>query len=213
MMPALHDLALGWSDPVDDAQRCFRAALRALSRPGEAVEVPAPPAVPGLQAGTVALLLTLTDADTPVFWCGPEASRWLRFHTGAPLARRAAEATFVVAADGHALPALDHCCSGSDASPERSSTLLIELPGLTGGRTTVWSGPGLQHPRALALPAPLVADDADPAGAAVADGDAFWRQWQAQQLRFPTGVDVFFVAGRQLVGLPRTTRVHRPRER
>lgn len=74
----------------------------------------------------------------------------------------------------------------------------MELPSLTSGEASVWSGPGLRAPRGVQL-AGLPA--------------SFWTQWQANHAAFPSGVDLFFVHGRQLVGLPRTTVVHPASER
>jgi alpha-D-ribose 1-methylphosphonate 5-triphosphate synthase subunit PhnH len=69
--------------------------------------------------------------------------------------------------------------------------MLIELPGLTGGPAVEWSGPGLRVPSLRRL-------SGLPAG--------FWLQWAENHAGFPSGVDVLFVCGHQLVGLPRTTR-------
>ena len=193
MMGALHELALGFADPVSDAQRTFRAALRALSRPGEVVECAAPvPAVAGLMPATVALLLALTDHETPVWWGCSGPVQWLRFHTGAPAAARPVDAHFAVVACTLAVPELTLLNAGTDESPANSTTLLIELPSLAGGAATLWSGPGLREPRAMHLPG-------------LPEG--FWAQWQDNHTRFPSGVDVFFTSRRHIVGLPRTTSV------
>jgi len=208
-MSSLHNLPMGFRNPVADSQASFRAALRAMSRPGEAVACEAcVPEVPGLMPATVALLLALTDHETPVWWTNPAPSRWLQFHTGAATATTAANARFAVAsglADARQLGArqapvettlaptlwglLD---AGTDESPERSATLFMELPSLAGGTATEWSGPGLRHPSPVHL-------------AGLPEG--FWGLWQDNHARFPRGVDVLFVCGRQILGLPRTTLV------
>lgn len=187
----LGELPLGFADPVGDAQSSFRAALRALSHPGETVECPAAaPEVAGLMPATVALLLALTDHETPVWWAHGGPARWLRFHTGARAAARPVEAQFAVFAQAFSVLDLTPLSAGTDESPERSATLLIELPSLVGGAAAVWSGPGLREPRAVHL-----------AGLP----ERFWVQWQDNHARFPSGVDVFFIGGRHIVGLPRTT--------
>lgn len=208
-MSGLHDLPMGFRNPVADSQASFRAALRAMSHPGEAVACEAcVPEMPGLMPATVALLLALTDHETPVWWTDPTPSRWLLFHTGATTATVAANARFAVASgftDARRLDArpakvdatlpvalwnlLD---AGTDDSPERSATLFMELPSLSGGTATEWSGPGLRQPRAMQL-------------AGLPEG--FWERWQDNHARFPRGVDVLFVSGRQILGLPRSTRV------
>jgi alpha-D-ribose 1-methylphosphonate 5-triphosphate synthase subunit PhnH len=187
----LHGLALGFADPTTGAQAAFRCALQALSRPGEAVACAAPaPRVPGLMPATAALLLALTDHETPVWWGAPEPSRWLRFHTGAPPAASEADASFAVFALGVPVPALAGLRQGGDASPERSATLLIELPSFHGGPPVRWTGPGLRETRAMRL-------EGLPA--------RFWTQWRDNHARFPSGVDVLFVCADEVVGLPRTT--------
>lgn len=189
----LHRLPLGFADAAGDAQTSFRAALQALSMPGLSLPCGvATPAVPGLMPATVALLLALTDHETRVWWADPGLGPWLQFHTGAPCAAAPAEAHFAVCALGLAWPALADFSPGSDVSPERSVTLLVELPSWQGGPPRRWSGPGLREPRTLEL-------DGLPSG--------FWSQWQDNHARFPSGVDVFLVCGEQLIGLPRTTAV------
>ena len=191
MMDALSELPLGLRDPVHDAQSAFRAALRALSLPGEPVRCPAlDEPVAGLMPATAALLLALTDQETAVWWNSDGPSGWLRFHTGAPAATAPGQAQFGVIRAAGPFEALARFSAGSDAQPERSATLLIELPALTGGPAVEWSGPGLRAP-ALRRLAGLPAD--------------FWQQWSENHATFPSGVDVLFVCGCHIVGLPRTT--------
>lgn len=190
-MDASRDLPLGLLDPVDDAQSVFRTALRALSLPGEPVRCPAPgQSVAGLMPATAALLLALADQETPVWWNLDGPAHWLRFHTGAPMARVPGQAHFgVVSAAGSGV-ALAQFNSGSDEQPECSTTVLIELPALADGPAVEWSGPGLREPSMRRL-AGLPAD--------------FWQQWAENHASFPRGVDVLFVCGHHIVGLPRTT--------
>ena len=191
MMGSLTDLPRGFGDRVADAQLAFRAALRALSHPGEVVEcLAAAPAVAGLMPATMALLLALTDQETPVWWARDTQARWLRFHTGALAAARVEDAHFAVVPFSEPLPDLALFNAGSDESPERSTTLLLELPSLADGPDAVCSGPGLREPRTVHL-----------AGLP----ERFWAQWRDNHARFPSGIDVFFICGRHIVGLPRTS--------
>jgi len=79
----------GFADPVRDSQAVFRAVLDAMARPGRVHEVAAPAdPPPPLGRAAAAVLLTLVDAETPLF-LDPfaEAARdWVLFHCGAPLA-------------------------------------------------------------------------------------------------------------------------------
>lgn len=190
---SLNQLPLGFADAAADAQASFRAALQALSMPG--LPVPcgvAAPAVPGLMPATVALLLALSDHETPVWWAAPGPAPWLQFHTGAPQAVSPAQAHFAVCPLGLDWPGLDAFCAGTDTSPERSTTLLVELASWQGGAPHSCHGPGFREPRTLHL-------NGLPPG--------FWAQWQGNHARFPSGVDVIFICGDQLMGLPRTTAI------
>ncbi|TSA12132.1 MAG: phosphonate C-P lyase system protein PhnH [Comamonadaceae bacterium] len=186
-------LAPGLLDEVHETQSAFRALLDALARPGEVRTLA--PALPGVALGgaMARLLLTLCDEETPVWWqnSDPDLQHWLRFHTGATVAPHPAMASFAALTDVGSAPALADFAAGSAASPEFSSTLVIELPSLQGGTDMQWRGPGIEEQRRVALQG-LSAD--------------FWRQWQVNHATFPQGVDIIFTCAEQIVGLPRTTR-------
>ena len=178
----------GFADPSRDAARAFRAALQALARPGriETVTGAAPPAPCSMAAGV--LLLTLCDGTTGLHLAGDhdaEALRdWVRFHTGARLVR-AEDADFALGT-WPALAPLDRYRTGTSKYPDRSATLIVEMPVLTatGARLT---GPGIETEARLSLP----------------EAAAF----QANRRRFPLGYDCYFTCGERLAGLPRSTRV------
>jgi alpha-D-ribose 1-methylphosphonate 5-triphosphate synthase subunit PhnH len=189
-------LAPGHADPVHDAQRAFRAALDALARPGRRTTLPARDAAPPLGAALAQMLLTLTDEATPVWWQQSSArlANWLRFHTGAEVAPAPARAAFAVITQLGRLPPLADFAPGTPEFAEQSTTLLIEVPSLDAGATFELRGPGIrerQQARIDGLPA------------------RFWSEWQANGALFPQGVDVLLCCGRDLIGLPRTTRVRR----
>ncbi len=188
-------LAVGFSDPVFQAQACFRAALQALARPGTVHTLGAGPGALTLGGAMTHLLLSLTDTDTPVWWQRPDTTLqdWLRFHTGAPVASDPGAAHFAVVTDPGQLAALDLFAQGSDAAPEFSTTVIAELPTFDAGQALSWSGPGILGSRTVHL-----------AGLT----PAFWSAWHAQSAQFPTGVDLIFCCGQQIMGLPRTTRIH-----
>jgi alpha-D-ribose 1-methylphosphonate 5-triphosphate synthase subunit PhnH len=195
MSAARHSLSAGFADPVHDAQRAFRAALDALSRPGRPVDAGQPIAGLALGAAMAHVLLALTDDDTAVWWQdGGAAVQWLRFHTGAKAAPLPHEAAFAVITDALVMPALDSFMQGTLASPEFSTTLLVEVPSFDAGPALQWHGPGIRDAQAVRI-----------AGLA----PEFWGQWQANHAAFPQGVDVIFTCGAQALGLPRTTRISR----
>ncbi|MCB4824291.1 phosphonate C-P lyase system protein PhnH [Roseicella aerolata] len=185
-------LTPGFAEPVLDAQRCFRAVLEAMARPGRVQALPALPEAPApLAPAAAAVLLTLADADTPVWLdAGEAAAAWLRFHAGCPIAASAAEATFALA--GGVPPALRDLSQGTEEEPHRSATLLVQVAALAEGGGWRLTGPGIEREHRL-LAAGL------PAG--------FEAEWAANHARFPRGVDVILCAGDRLAALPRTTRL------
>ena len=188
-------LAPGFSDPGHDAQRLFRAVLDAFAHPGRIMSLPDPPAGPGtISPATAAYLLTLVDRDTPL-WLAPEfelpaVRDFVRFHTGAPIVARCDEAAFAVLA--HDTASLDGFAIGTDPYPDRSATLVIEVPVLGAGAARRWRGPGIDGQAAVAV------------GGLGAD---FWQAWADNHALFPCGVDVVFAAGSQLLALPRSIAV------
>jgi alpha-D-ribose 1-methylphosphonate 5-triphosphate synthase subunit PhnH len=196
MMALPGALLQGLERPVADAQQVFRAVLQAMAHPGRPIELPvaAPPV--DLMPATALVLLTLTDADTPVWWA-PSASRsgtaaWLRFHTGAPCVEATSAAAFAVVHG--AAPAVGPADfdRGTEEQPERSCTLLWQVRALDRGPPTVWSGPGIAALREVRI-------DGLPEG--------FWPAWARQHAGLPRGVDVLLLCGHRCMGLPRSTRV------
>jgi alpha-D-ribose 1-methylphosphonate 5-triphosphate synthase subunit PhnH len=187
----------GFSDPVHGAQQAFRRALEAMANPGRAVAIEA--GLDGPAAALQALLLALTDFDTPVWWQSADDARkrWLAFHNGAPVAQAPSQARFAVIAHASTMPAATHFATGSAEAPETSTTLLIHVPSLDDGPAMRWTGPGIEGARRVRI-------DGLSAG--------FWAQWQDQHARFPLGVDAIFCCGAWIVALPRTVQVRAARE-
>ena len=91
------DIALlgGFRQPVFDAQATFRLLMTAMAQPGSRHVVTAEVSAPdGLGLARTALVLTLVDADAPVWLAAPtpRLAAWLAFHTGARLVADAADA-------------------------------------------------------------------------------------------------------------------------
>lgn len=187
----------GFAAPVFAAQKSFRAIMEALARPCKVQTLDDTPSPPGaLSPGLGAALLTLCDAETPV-WLSPSLDRdevraWIAFHSAAPLTTEAASAAFafVGTADILQAPSLNQFAAGTDQYPDRSTTLILEVALLSGGAPLRLRGPGIETSTTIAptgLPAGFVA------------------QRTANRALFPRGVDVLLVAGREIVGLPRST--------
>lgn len=193
-----HALLPAWSDPVHDAQASFRCVLKALAEPGLIQYLPVIPAGPvPLNAACTALCLTLADLETPV-WLGsgvrsPAVELYLRFHCGCPLTSDPAMASFAIIDMPHHGFALDRFAQGSLEYPDRSTTLLIQVPGLDDGRMRLLSGPGIPNMRMLRI-------DGLPTN--------FDALWEKNATSFPLGVDLIFCCGNAIVGLPRTTQIH-----
>jgi alpha-D-ribose 1-methylphosphonate 5-triphosphate synthase subunit PhnH len=189
-------LAPGLADLPHDSQRLFRAILDGFAHPGSIVGLPqTPDAAEPLSRAATAFLLTLVDRDTPL-WLAPPLDtpalrEFVRFHTGAPIAERPADALFAVVAAG-AAPLLEGFAIGADPYPDRSATVIVEVASLGGGPLRSWRGPGIDGRASVAV-------SGLPAG--------FWEEWAANRALFPCGVDVVFTAGTDLLALPRSIAV------
>jgi alpha-D-ribose 1-methylphosphonate 5-triphosphate synthase subunit PhnH len=194
MQPA-NTTAPGFAGPGRDAQAVFRAALMALSEPGRVIDLPVELET-GLPVGAaaIALLLSLADADTPL-WLDELASAAagsLRFHTGAPIVADMRAARFALVADAPRCPALDRFAPGEEDYPDRSATLIIEATRLATPGPLGLRGPGIADRHSLAVEglAPRFVGD-----------------WAANHARFPRGVDILLTCGNRLCGLPRSVRL------
>lgn len=188
----------GFRDPVDAAQRHFRAVLDAQSRPGLPVRLKGelPEAPMGMSATAFALALSLVDYETPV-WLGPGLDgpatvAALRFHCGCPLAQDPLNAAFALLGSTSAALPLERFAAGTPDYPDRSATLIVQVAGFDGGPAARLSGPGIERARVLGV-------EGAPA--------SFWPALATNHARFPQGVDLVLVAGDHVVGLPRSTAV------
>ncbi|VTU45913.1 phosphonate C-P lyase system protein PhnH [Variovorax sp. PBL-E5] len=197
-------IGAGFSDPALGSQAVFRAALQALSHPGRPVDVPHDAEVPARgHAAAAALLLALLDPDCRL-WLSPslagsDAAAWLRFHCGCVLVDEPAQAQFAWVAAGDEMPALDGFAQGSDTYPDQSATCVLEVPAFAdaaaGGAAWQLHGPGIRGQVRLTV------------GLAPQAAHALVAQRAAEHAAFPCGIDLFLATERQIVGLPRTTRI------
>jgi alpha-D-ribose 1-methylphosphonate 5-triphosphate synthase subunit PhnH len=176
----------GFATPPFDAAFAFRAVLDAMAQPGRIVTLTGAAPPDGLSPAAAIALLTLTDTTTPVHLAGAAdntaARGWLAFHTGAPLGEAGA-CTFA-AGPWDALLPLDRFPVGDPAYPDRSATLIAEVPRLApdGARLT---GPGIADAAWLSLPATA--------------------PFRRNRALFPLGVDVILTCGDRLAAIPRST--------
>lgn len=177
----------GFTQAPVDAAKAFRQIMQVIARPGDilALSGARPPAPLSVAAGTI--VLTLCDPETPVFlgagFDTPDLREWITFHTGAPFVTED-KARFAIGAWRDLTLSLFSI--GTPEYPDRSATLIVELPSLTRDGVTL-NGPGIKDRASLSLP--NVAD------------------FQANAALFPLGLDFFFTCGDRIAGLPRTTKV------
>lgn len=188
----------GFVEPVLDAQATFRAIMDAMARPASVAKFEpraVPPAPLTSLAGAIAC--TLADADTPV-WLdtllgdGEAVRVWLGFHTGTRVVSAPIDATFALIGDPSKMPPLDRFAQGTQEYPDRSATLILQLPSLEGGAALTFRGPGIKNSATIS-PLGLPAD--------------FAAQWSQNTKRFPRGVDLILTAGNRLACLPRSARL------
>ncbi|MEN0088763.1 MAG: phosphonate C-P lyase system protein PhnH [Pseudomonadota bacterium] len=189
----------GFADQVHGAQRTFRSVMNAMAQPGTKQPVD----IVGLQLdkpsqALAAVALTLCDPDTPV-WLDDILSngdfpRWLAFHTGAPICDDPSKATFAFSSDLQSMPNFELLSQGSEAYPDRSTTLVVDVAQSWTSSDMWLAGPGIDGTTELAV------------GALPAD---FLRRMAANHALFPRGIDLIFAGDGEVLCLPRTTRISR----
>lgn len=178
----------GFASPSVDAAHAFRAVMQAMARPGTITRLQgaAPPSCLSVAAGAV--VLTLCDRETPIHLAPevdtPDLRAWIAFHTGAPLVSPRS-CQFALGSWAGLAP-LDAYAIGTSEFPDRSATLIVELPVLSLSGATL-RGPGIKDRATLSLP----------------DLAAFQRNHSL----YPLGLDFLFTSGDLLAALPRSTEV------
>jgi alpha-D-ribose 1-methylphosphonate 5-triphosphate synthase subunit PhnH len=197
-MTTVAELPAGFADKVMSAQSTFRSVMDAMARPGSVKRIAVTAGAPHpMMRGTAAIALTLFDHDTPV-WLDQQMSetsdvtKWLKFHTNAPVIEDSSVCHFALFGEAQALPALDRFAFGSNEYPDRSTTLILQVESLTQGQNFELRGPGIDGTAILQ--------------ASIQPVDLFERLAVNAAL-FPRGIDVVLVAGDAIVAIPRTTRL------
>ncbi|THH37186.1 phosphonate C-P lyase system protein PhnH [Aliishimia ponticola] len=187
-MSQTHILSGGFDSPATGSAQAFRAAMEAMARPGTIETLSGGTGPAPLSDAAATLLLTLCDTTTPLFLGAShdtdDIRAWLAFHTGAPIARRE-DAQFALGTWSDLAP-LGAYATGTPEYPDRSVTLIVEMPELS-NTGAVLRGPGIEETTRLNLPDP--------------------QAHQANRALFPLGFDCFFTAGNRVAGLPRSTDV------
>src|SRR5712672_1623800 len=197
-MTTVAELPAGFADKVLSAQTTFRSVMDTMARPGSVRRIVSAAGAPAaMMRGTAAIALTLFDHDTPL-WFDPQISgtsdvtKWLKFHTGAPVIADSSVCSFALVGDARALPGLDRFAFGSNEYPDRSTTLILQVESLTQGPGIELRGPGIDGVAVMQ--------------AALQPADLFERL-SINRTLFPRGIDVVLVADDTIVAIPRTTRL------
>src|SRR5262249_61883677 len=121
---------------------------------------------------------TLLGVETPLWLDAaahvPEVTEWLRFHCGVPLVDAPEFARFALIVAPSTMRGFDAFDAGTDALPDRSATLILQVEGLEEGLGRRLAGPGIAEAAHLAA-------HGGPAG--------FWPFQPAPPPRFPPGSD------------------------
>ena len=181
-------LAGGFAAPATDAAFAFRAIMDAMARPGRLHRVTGARGPAPLSPAAAVVLLTLCDTQTPVHLAPghdtAEIRTWLAFHCAAPICD-AGKAQFAIGFWPDLCP-LDRFATGTPDYPDRSATLIVDMPALTNSGATL-RGPGIRETARLSLP----------------ERAAF----QTNARAFPLGLDFIFTAQDTVAALPRSTEV------
>lgn len=177
----------------------FRAVLEAISRPGKVVDLPAGVATSVPPAAIPALALADLDVSVGTLEAGDE-SAWatsIRSVTGCRLTS-AADSDVVVAIRPPTAVEVESLRIGMAHAPERGARLFVHCEAITEGSTDAGStirvdGPGASAGRTITITG--------------VDADVF-RALAAANRAFPAGVDTWLVASdRRMVGIPRSSRI------
>jgi len=199
-MTTIAEMPAGFSDKVLSAQSTFRSVMDAMARPGSIQRIVAAAGEPlGMMPGAAAIALTLFDHDTPIWLdskmsATPDAGKWLKFHTSAPVVTDSSIASFALIGDPQNLPALERFAFGSNEYPDRSTTLILQVESLNDGPMVELQGPGIDGTAGL--------------HASLQPHDLFERL-SINAALFPRGIDVVLVHDDSIVAIPRTTRLVR----
>jgi alpha-D-ribose 1-methylphosphonate 5-triphosphate synthase subunit PhnH len=168
-------------------QLLFRGLLNAMSRPGSQSDI-----FSLLEEGPVELAVLAVLVDAEVSLADPH--QLLRENDWPLLqaAKRSPDKADYILCNGNVAPDFSPKL-GTLTSPEQSATLIISVAELNEGSTHLkLSGPGISGATTLSVDGLSLA----------------WLQAREDWIcDFPLGVDLILVAARQLVAIPRTTKV------
>ena len=178
----------GFDQPATQSALAFRRIMEAMARPGRIFQIAGatPPQPMSVAAATA--ILTLCDSETPIYLAGacdtPEVRAWIAFHTGAAFVGPD-DCAFAVGTWADLSP-IQSYPDGIPEYPDRSATLIVEMPALTRTGATLM-GPGIKDQTTLSVP----------------DRAAL----QANAAQYPLGLDFILTSGTSLAAVPRSIQV------
>lgn len=197
----------GFSDGAAQSQPIFAALMQAFAHPGRpytlATDVVAPkPLLPA----AAAIVLALCDFETPVFLDAAartkEVLHYVRFFASCPITDKPHDAQFALITALEAMPALTSFALGTLDFPDQSTTLILQL----GQEARGQEERAHDNTPACRLVGPGIPDNA-PVPLSLPLPDGFMDARAALKPLFPRGLDVIFVFGDTIIGLPRSTMV------
>jgi alpha-D-ribose 1-methylphosphonate 5-triphosphate synthase subunit PhnH len=190
-------LSAGFEEPVFQAQETFRVFMNAMAMPGTVGQLTRPIHAPEpFNAASASIFLTLCDYETPVFLSESfrqnDIADWAGFHAGAPLTDMVLQARFAFVANAGEMPHFTAFAQGTDEYPDRSATIVLQVPSLEGGAKLELTGPGIKD-RSFIQPRGLP--------------EKFASAWAQNGSLFPRGIDLVVTCGVQFICLPRTVKI------
>jgi len=175
----------------------FRVLLDCMARPGRIGSLGDISTTVPLFDATFCLIRTLVDVRAPIYLteplCEPQVVEAIRFDTGATILSSPADAVFVICLPDEAERLLPYLACGTPDYPDRSTTLVIQCPALSGANGVSLSGPGIEREA-------LLEAQGLPQG--------FWRKLDSTNRQlYPMGTDVFLTAPGKVAAIPRSTHV------
>ncbi|MEM9541460.1 MAG: phosphonate C-P lyase system protein PhnH [Cyanobacteria bacterium P01_E01_bin.42] len=180
----------GFENPVRDAQQTFRSLLDALAQPGKINPIVVGVNQPEmLNSVCAAACLTLFDLETTIWLsssCDRALKEWLLFHAGCRFTESLQDADFALVRNFEEIPQFVKFNRGTPEEPEKSTTLLVQVPTFLEGQSVRLKGPGILGDRHLNF---LTRE--------------FWEDWQ-NHWDYPLGIDIYFFTETEVMGLPRS---------
>ena len=193
-------------DYVNDIQKAFRKVLDCNARPGKIhslkeecskLELPLK-----INKATLLLMLMLLDNEVTFHVAGnnaQEVAAYMHKLTyGGVTSLEEADFVFVLEdAARDRLPFLmERCRRGSLLDPHLSTTVIVEVPGLTGKKNLLLKGPGIKEEIYLS----------------VGINDSWVEKRDEVNKEYPLGIDIYFLDGAfNVTAIPRTTSISKMR--